>query len=104
MTPQSDQGEISAQIDEMLDEWGFSSKPGSQKGRMYSSRFYHVELKKQILQLFQIAITEAKREMVPKRYLEILNTPDLKFAQGWNACRKDVLTKLTNEIAREKES
>lgn len=35
-------------IDEILDELGFQSKPGSTKGRMYSSRFYHAELKQAI--------------------------------------------------------
>ena len=39
-------------LDEALDELGFAHKPGSTKGRMYSSRFYHKELKHYIVDLF----------------------------------------------------
>lgn len=34
------------ELAEILDELGFASKPGSTKGRQYSSRFYHTELMK----------------------------------------------------------
>jgi len=45
-------------IEDSLDELGFAHKPGSSKGRQYSSRFYHAELRDYILQL----IDSAKRE------------------------------------------
>lgn len=32
-------------LDDNLNELGFGHKPGSTKGRMFSSRFYHPELK-----------------------------------------------------------
>ena len=48
-------------IDETLDCIGFASKPGSTKGRMYSSRFYHKELKMFIKQLIATKETEAHK-------------------------------------------
>lgn len=43
--------EWNKQLAETLDEMGFAHKPGSTKGRMYSSRFYHAELIKVITAL-----------------------------------------------------
>lgn len=45
-------------LDEQLDEFGFQSKPGSTKGRMCSSRFYHKELKMVIKNLMLELIDE----------------------------------------------
>lgn len=46
-------------LDDQLDEFGFQSKPGSTKGRMYSSRFYHKEIKMVIKNLILELINEA---------------------------------------------
>lgn len=53
-----------SRLDEMLDDWGFASKPGSTKGRIYSSRFYHAELKKEIKSLILELVGEDETDHV----------------------------------------
>jgi hypothetical protein len=49
-------------LDELLDDLGFANKPGSQKGRMYSSRFYHAELKAAInAKITELVVAELER-------------------------------------------
>jgi len=64
-------------IEDSLDELGFAHKPGSSKGRQYSSRFYHAELRDYILQL----IDSAKREGAIE---ELRNLPSERHeTSGW---------------------
>lgn len=57
-------------LDDQLDEFGFQSKPGSTKGRMYSSRFYHKELKMVIKNLMLELIGEDSKFRAPEDELD----------------------------------
>lgn len=69
---------LEAIIDEMLDEIGFGSKPGSTKGRMRSSRFYHTELKSAIRYLVHKQVTKARLEPTVEvcKLLDLANIPN----------------------------
>jgi hypothetical protein len=80
-------------LDETLDQVGFASKPGSTKGRMYSSRFYHAELKHAFRHLM-VFVLGAYSDYA-------ISDPDMDaYKEGYNQGVADVLAELTSKVAQ----